>query len=441
MTSTFLRLLKPWDWSVGTVFQGFILTRQIVFIGIAIFLAKYAVRIQEIGQFEYLQFLGYLLTFFWMDGFNKGYLAVAPRLQNQDLYKFRSDAGGILIWVTFAIAMVMVPGGFYIYKWFAGSEVPVTYWLSFAVFLFAGTPSLMVEHDCLVHQDKDGLWRWTALSHLGLFLLFCVPIWITGQLVHGLYGLGVMGLIRFLWFYQRIRPRIWPVRVNQHLVNWLKSSMPMMVYASLGGVVMMVDGWVIAGWYDDPAMFAIYRYGARELPFSMVLAGATATLILPLFAQDMHRNLGILKQNINRLIHPVFIIAIVAMLMGDWLFPKVFSPEFAPSAMIFKIYLFILISRFVITSSFFTANDRPWTLVYVGIIELIVNVIFSIWFVRYWGLAGVALATVIAFTVEKAIHLVLIYHFWKVRPTEYLNIHIILIYSIILVSAFIYSLM
>lgn len=441
MASTFLRLLKPWDWSVGTVFQVFILTRQIVFIGIAIFLAKYAVRIQEIGQFEYLQFLGYLLTFFWIDGFNKGYLAVAPRLQNQEHYEFRSDVGGILIWVTFTVGLVMVPGGLFIYKWLASSEAPVIYWLAYAVFLFAGTPSLMVEHDCLVRQDKDGLWQWASISHIGMFLLFCVPIWITGKLVYGLYGLGAMGLIRFIWFYQRIRPRIWPVRVNPHLVNWLKSSMPMMVYGSLGGVVMMVDGWVIAGWYDDTAMFAIYRYGARELPFSMVLAGATATLILPLFAQDMHRNLGILKQHINRLIHPVFIIAIVAMLIGDWLFPKVFSPEFVLSALIFKIYLFILISRFVITSSFFTANDKPWTLVYVGMMELIVNVVLSIWFVRYWGLAGVAWATVIAFTVEKIIHVVLIYHFWKVRPSQYLNIRKVLIYSIILGSAFIYSLM
>lgn len=441
MTAPFLRLFKPWEWSVGTVFQGFILTRQIVLIGIAIFLAKFAIRTQEIGQFEYLQFLGYLLTFFWIDGFNKGYLAVAPRLQSHERQEFRSDAGGILLWVTVVLSLLMVPGGLYIYKWLAGSEVPVVYWLAFAVFLFAGTPSLMVEHDCLVRQDKGSLWRWTALSHLGMLLLFCVPIGISGELVHGLYGLGVIGLIRFVWFYQRIRPRIWPVRVNQHLVNWLKSSMPMMVYAVMGGVVLMVDGWVIAGWYDDTAMFAIYRYGARELPFSMVLAGATATLILPLFAQDMHRNLGLLKQHINRLIHPVFIIAIVAMLMGDWLFPKVFSAEFAPSALIFKIYLFILISRFVITSSFFTANDKPWTLVYVGIIELIVNVVLSIWFVRYWGLAGVAWATVIAFTVEKAIHVVLIYYFWKIRPSEYLNIQKILIYSIILCLAFIYSLM
>jgi len=423
-------------WDSTRLFQAFGVARQLTTIAIAVALAKSGISLGSIGIYEQLFFLGYLLTFFWMDGLVRGYVAMAGTMPSREQPRFLGGVAATLI----TLALLMAAGALVfagpLIDGFAGGGVPIRHWYLFIGFIFPYQASMLVEHVLMLRRDDTAQWRWMALSTAGLFLSLMVPIWMSGRLESGLLGLLVFGALRLAVLILLCRPRF-PARGEMPaMLAWGSLSTPLIGYAIAAGGALVLDGWIINAWFRDPEVFALYRYGARELPFSTVLAGATGTVFIHRLASGWAEALPDLRKRTRQLLHLFFPLTIGIMLFSEPLFRVVFREELGPASEIFRIYLFVLVSRFVLSGSLITARGASGFMLRVGLGELAINAVLSLVLVRYWGVSGVAWATVLAYSFEKVVHLWWLRRRWGVRPDDFIPLPLWAIYSLLLALAY-----
>ena len=70
-------------------------------------------------------------------------------------------------------------------------------------------------------------------------------------------------------------------------------------------------------------------------------------------------------------------------------------------------------------------------------IEIVLNVILSLFLIKYYGTVGVALATVIVFIIEKVLLVAYNYFVLKIRPNLYIPVKTYLVYTILIILEFV----
>lgn len=202
---------------------------------------------------------------------------------------------------------------------------------------------------------------------------------------------------------------------------FLLFAFPLIVHMLVGNGMEYVDGFIINHFFDQ-ATFAQFRYGARELPLVAVLVGSVSTALIPDAVNSMDDALKKVKTKITQLGNFLFPISISLMLLSSTIFPIIYSEDFAISAQIFNIYLLIITSRILMPQVVIFARHNNLILVISAIVELVVNVALSLVLLQYFGILGIAWATVIAFMVNKTILIVFAYTKHGIPLGKYLNI-------------------
>jgi O-antigen/teichoic acid export membrane protein len=219
-----------------------------------------------------------------------------------------------------------------------------------------------------------------------------------------------------------------------------KLALPLILSMLISGSSEMIDGFLVGHFLGNEA-FALFRYGARELPLSGILAAAMSQAMVARFAAEgiTREGLMTLKKESTALMHVVFPVSILLILLSSWIYPLVFSPAFLESASVFNIYALLVISRMVFPQTIVLALQRHDVIFRISIFELSINVVSSVILMRWFGMEGIAFGTVIAFMAEKC----LLYFYVKkqsgIRLTDLLPIRIWLMYTLLLLLAFAYT--
>jgi Na+-driven multidrug efflux pump len=72
-----------------------------------------------------------------------------------------------------------------------------------------------------------------------------------------------------------------------------------------------------------------------------------------------------------------------------------------------------------------------------SILEIAVNVALSLWFIQFWGIAGVAFGTVCAYLFEKMVLIVFLQKGYGIALAQYLNLKQHVLYSVLLAGTFV----
>ena len=185
--------------------------------------------------------------------------------------------------------------------------------------------------------------------------------------------------------------------------------------------------------------FAQFRYGAREFPFAAALIGGLSAGIIPAIIKSEKEGLLQLKSKSVRLYHILFPIGIILILSSYFLFPILFSETFTNSSIIFNIYILLLISQLILPQSVLMAKEDTRPLMYIALIELAANIAFTILLGLKFGLIGIAFGTFIAFLLEKIILAYYLVRVHKIKPKEYIDFKWWIVYSGLLLAAFLFS--
>ncbi len=419
-----------------TAMQAFHVLRQASLMLTSILLAKSALSTEAIGHWEMLLYLGYTLSFFWASGLTQGMLALFPKLSAEEQPTLVFNA-----YAVFAVAGLAIFGILY---W--GRE-PAAYWLThqrelpglpcFAIFLGLHVPVFLLENLYLLHNRPRSIWAYGWFAALGHTVAVAVPVWWGGGIEDGTMGLAVFAAIRhalllaFVW-----RHGTW--HVNWQLCRrWLGSSWPLVGYSLLGGLQAALANWLVAFFYsDNEQQFAVYRYGAIELPFALALTTGFSMAMLPILAQNLTQGMAEMRRRSIRLLHILFLPAMAAMLMASWLFPWVFRAAFRESVPVFHVFLLILITRVIFSRTVLTALEANRITLFISFAEITAFAVAGYFLGRLYGLVGIAWATLLAFALEKLLQVFILRKRFGISPGQYTPLGWYALYSGLLAALY-----
>jgi O-antigen/teichoic acid export membrane protein len=407
------------------VAQWFMLCRHTGILLSSVVIAR-TLPLGDVGIFEMLMLSGYLVTFFWSEALLKGYLSKAEIKPDKSL-----SSGFIWLYIAAGVLSLslLVAGEKFLIPLFTGrasleglglfaiyQAMVIVVWIA----PFVGTFSIRYR-------------QW-----LSVFVLAGPPLacWLGINFMPGLKGilLGLIGyaLIGMVMTLKEISFfRIGQVRELLRMI-W-PATWPLIMYAISAGLARSFDSWLVSRQFDE-TQFAVFRYGAREFPLVVALAGGLSTIMIPkLFTNEA---LPELRERSVRLMHICYPVVFILMLCSPMLFAFFFGAAYKPGAYLFNIYLLITLTQLVFPQSILTARGDTRLLWYISLAELVVNVIASLILLSYFGLEGIAFGTLIAFAFEKVVLLFIVARRFGLTPGKIFNPYVWLGYSVLLVMAF-----
>jgi len=204
----------------------------------------------------------------------------------------------------------------------------------------------------------------------------------------------------------------------------------------IGGGMEYVDGFIVTSHFEDTGMFAIFRYGAKELPLVTILTAALTATLIPLAVENQQLAIAKIKAEVHQLSRWLFPLTVILMLLSPYLFRLVYTDKFAESAQVFNVYLLIISSRLLLPQVIIYAQQHNFVLVWSAIIEVLVNLGLSLYLVQTHGLAGIAFATVIAYLLNKIILIGYVHFKFQIPLTDYLPVKSYFFYTIFLAFSF-----
>jgi len=416
--------------------QIFQLLRYSTLILVGVVFSKSGLSTSEIGQYETFLFLASVVSFFWLNGLIQGFL---PSFDKHSSTSKSSD----LFNVFYLLLAFSILSAFFILLFehsisgflLKGSAIPfLKYLLAYLLFT---SPAGLVEYIYLVKNQGRGMLVYGVVSYALMFLLVVLPPVFGFNIEYSLVGLIISSVFRFIWLlvilFRNSTPTFNPDFIRKH-IKW---ASPLVFSMFLSGSGQYIDGFIISRYFDD-ATFAVFRFGARELPLVLLLANAFNASMLPGFADrsKLKSNLEIIKQNSQKLGFWLFPLSGMLMLISHWAFPVIFNVSFSGSATIFNIYLLLIVSRLVFPQTILIGLQKNQAIMWASFLEIVLNVALSIWFLQFWGLPGVAYGTVCAYAFEKLILMVFVTRTCGFSVSAYLNVKQHLLYSLLLAVVF-----
>ncbi len=419
-----------------SAFQFYQLVRYSTLILTGVVFTKTAVTQTEIGQYETFLFIAGAVSFFWLNGLQKALLPLSSNQQNNKSHIFSAFAILQVFSVVTAILLYFTQPVFSSLL-LNGKEIPEI-WLLIAFIVF-GVPANLIENIYLIKNRKNAILWYSIVSFSIQLALVGIPAFFDYGITKILQGLVLSSILRYAW--------LWIVLVSNGETNYshrfvkehLKLGGPLIAATFLSGSAQFVDGFIVTSYFDEET-FAVFRYGARELPLAMLLANALSNAMLPDFAKEeqLKQNLKKLKESVTRLTHWLFPVTAVMLIISHPVFPVIFNPKFTESATIFNIYLLIIISRLLLPQTLLNGLKMSKPIMIAALLELILNVTLSLILVRFLGIAGIAYATFAASLLEKIYLSVVVKKKLNVGLSEYIPVKIYSVYSATILVIFVF---
>ncbi len=415
--------------------QFFNISRQLSVLFYAFLLPFFNFSNDDIGSFELLQILAYSLSFFWISGLVQGLMHVYPSLPFQNKQKILSAAFLFFTLLTiFFVVFVGLSIHFNLFIFQTLSTIPFV-WI-FLLYFLINTPAQLLEYSLFLEEK----YRWLKISCLVSFplqiVLFSIPLIYFNNISLGLMGITFWAFLRFLVL--SFHSFSLPIHFDKKLIfSWISYSLPLIFSSFVGGLASVINVLLIQSYYHgSTAIFAVYRYGARELPFVNGLFEGLGLGIIPSLIKNRKNGLFQLRKNTLHLLHLVFPITIILMSFVHIWFPILFSDQFIGSIPIFKIFLFLVICRTIPTNTVINALGHSQILAIFGLLELVIHLVASYLGLHWFGLIGIAYATFFAYSFEKLLGL--FYLWWKkgILITQIIPFYWWLFYSILLIASY-----
>jgi len=404
---------------------------------IGVVFAKSGLSTALIGQYETLLLLAGSVTFFWLNGLIQGFL---PLVKKNEL----EGKSPVLFNVFYLVTGLTLLAGLFLILFehsISGlllKKPGIPYFKYLLIYILCTTPASLVEYIYLLKNQGRQIVLYGSISYFLMFLLVVIPAILDIPIEYSIAGLIVSALFRFGWLL------ILLLRNASAKFDWtfirrhLRSSSPLILSMFLSGSATYIDSFIVTSYFDD-ATFAVFRYGARELPLVVLMANAFSISMLPGFSDrsQLEANLQKIKSNALKLGNWMFPLSGVFMIVSHWAFPIVFNVSFQQSATIFNIYLLLIVSRLLFPQTILIGLQKTRLIMWASFLEIIVNVSASLIFVRIWGLPGVAYGTVVAYIFEKCLLMVFVSRSCNIPVSSYLNISRHLVYSLLLAAEYI----
>jgi O-antigen/teichoic acid export membrane protein len=426
--------------------QLFQLMKPVIFLIISIVFTKSHLSRAEIGQWEMFMFIAGLITFFWVTGLIQSLL---PLYHRNKTYRKIGDNGtskspeifnAFLLLCFFSLLVFALGHGvknhFSVFN-FSGN---VPYLNLLLLYVLLNSPVQLIEYIYLLNNRAYRIFQYGLYTFSAQLLFVIVPLILEQDIIWSIYGLLAITAVRWIWLIILLR-RYTEMKIS---VDFMKEHLylatPLILTTLISGSAQYTDGVIVSAVYRDPAMFAWFRYGAKEFPLVLMLANGLSNAMLPEFStrERMRESLAKIRAKSKRLMHILFPAAMLMMIFSRWLYPRMFNSEFHKSADVFLIYSLLIIPRLVFPQTIIVGRKKTHITLIAAILELAVNIPLSLLMIK-WGynIVGVALSTVIVYIIGKAFLSGYLWVKMNIKPSEYIPLRVFAIYTILLGVVFV----
>ncbi len=425
--------------------QTFQILRFVIFLIISIVLTKSDLTLKEIGDFEFFLFLSSALSFFWANGIIQSFLPLyhdnsAFFKRNKTSEKYKSpeifNAFILLTFFSFVVCLILLIGGNHIHIFQSDENIPYLHLM--LLYMLITTPTNLVEYIYLVRNKPHKILIYGSITFFLQLFVTLYPVVAGWGINWAIYSLLFVSLIRFGWLGMLVRKYAkfrfsWPF-----ILDHLKLGAPLIVSSLLSGSAQYIDGLIVSSNFS-PETFALFRYGAKEVPFVVLLANGLNNAMLTEFRTPETSLLAMetIKKRSTRLMHILFPMSILLLFFSNRIFPSLFSSNFGPSSDIFMIYILLITSRLVFPQTLLIGMKKTRVVMTVSIIAIIINVTLSLSMIPHYGIQGVAVATVIVYALEKIFLMIYNAVVLKISPTRYTPLMLHIVYSLLIITIFI----
>ena len=395
--------------------QFFQILRFGTFFLTGILFTKFGLSTYEIGIYEALLFFGSVLSFFWLSGLTQSLLAnFEPKEKSKEFFNAFMVLSGISVLVFVAFRLLITP-----YSMMANNPEALAFYGTFSFYLLFIGPSFLAEYILLLKEKSKGLVLYGIVAFGIQLLAVAGPIALGYGLEEAMLGLVVSSVARFI-ITLGLLAKYAEFKLDKNFIQqFLVTAGPLMAATLLSGSAEYLDGFIVSKYFDE-GTFAVYRYGAKEFPLVLLLANAFSNGMVPKVAQlGVKEAAQSIKKESLKLMHVFFPLSIGFMLVSEWLYPRLFNPDFIESAAVFNVYLLLVVSRLVFPQTLLIGLKKTKTIMLVAGLELAVNFGLSVLFVQQFGLVGIAFATVIASMFDKLVLMVWLKYSEGIAPATY----------------------
>ncbi len=446
MTKLSAKLPSFFKLSAVSGLQIFQLIRYGGFTLVGILFAKLHIPQSGIAQYEFIIMTAGLMSFFFLGGVVNTMLSLYPEQDNTKASSLFFNSFLILSvypLVVFAGVLLLLE----VNPSLLGNAVILV-----AFYNIINVPAYLVEYILYLKKKNTALIVYgvvTSLLTIGLLTTAALNdffgtfhdklLWTTEFFEFSvIVSLGLVALFKWiclallLFIYARFKPD-WAL-LKRHLLL----ALPILLAIFVSGSSEYIDGLIVKNMHRKfgEVGFAVFRYGAKELPILLIVANTLSTAMIAPVATNVQNGIQELKDRSKRLMHLFFPVTIVLLIISPPLFRYVFNENFVYSSLIFNIYLLLAIPRLVFPQTILTALKHNKYQLASAVIELSLNVGLSIWLAHLMGLPGIAFGTLIAFIVDKLFQAFVVWRVCGIKPQQYVDFKPYLLYSALSLVAF-----
>ena len=375
-----------------------------------------------------------MVSFFWVSGIINTMLGTYPKkgeegkkavLFNTFLSLFFLSVIAGLMLFGFAKSLLA-----FLDKQSGGNMVQLS-----VVYLLLSNPSFISEYILFLNEKKKAIVVYGATTGFFSILAAVLPVALGYPIEYSMYGLIAVAFAR-LAYAMSLLYQYATFKFDYRLqTDSLKISAPIIFSLFVSGSAEYIDGIIVKAKFDD-MFFAVYRYGAKELPVLLIVANTFSTAMIPAIATNLNDGLAELKEKSAKLMHLFFPLTMVLLIISPVLFKYVFNENFIYSALIFNIYLLLIIPRVLFPQTVLTGMQKTKFLLISSILEIIINVSLSIYLAGKIKLPGIAVGTFVAYTFDKVFLIGVNWFVYGVKPSSYIKALPFWLYTIGTFAAF-----
>jgi O-antigen/teichoic acid export membrane protein len=405
------------DWSIARAMQAYQLMRVGAAVLTGVVLAKSGLSTADIGIWEMLLYLGSFVVFLGVNGL----------LQGIALYHVQhADKGNAFIfnalWTFGAIGLlfssILYLGATWIVPALTGrATLPWLGW--YCTYLLLSIPTLPLEIYYMIRQRSLALTIWGLTGFGGYLVVLGAAVWSGWGLGLAIQILTVLAALRAVWVFVEMG---WPPKPDGSISAYWKLSWPLVINSLQGTLIGWFDPWLVAWWYADPALFAIFRYGSREFPLALALATGLGTAMTYNIGQDRAAGMAELRRRGMSLMHIVLPLSAVLIIMTPYLFPIVFNADFIAAIPLFQVMLLVTLSRVLLPNSVLVGIGDTKSVAQIGTMELALKIGAGYYFNAYYGIMGVVVSFVLCCFFEKIALAWLLWRRHGVHPRAWLDV-------------------
>ncbi|MCX7986117.1 MAG: oligosaccharide flippase family protein [Bacteroidales bacterium] len=422
--------------------QLFQVLRFVSFLIISAVFTRTELTKKDIGDFELLLFLASALTFFWITGIIQSLL---PLFNNNSSFVQRNklqkspelyNAFLLLLFISFFItaAGFILKDEVAFYK----DGHPLPYATPLLLYIFLSSPSCLNEYIYLLYNKASHILIYGLLTFTLQVIFAIVPVHMGFGIEGAIWGLVAVSAIRFIWLLILLKKYSVPKVSFDFLKELIILSLPLMLSTLLSGSSQYIDGLIVSAKFS-PEKFAIFRYGAKEVPLVVTLASGLNNAMLTQFASIDKIKYGLLtlKKRSLRLMHILFPISILLLFFSDILFHVLFTRNFVQSSDVFMVYVLLITSRLIFPQTILIGLKKNKVVMFTSILNIVLNIGLTLLMIPRYGIVGVAVATVIIYVIEKLV--LVAYNYFKlgIKPTDYIPVGWYVFYSSLITLIFV----